>query len=78
MDYVVDFEAWPPSSEALDILASKFGKLRIVEPDDDEPGRVEFQEWGLLSYERVLSVQSQVCDAMLLFGGFCDSWGVLH
>ena len=78
VNYVVDFEVWPPSREALDMLASMFGTLRIVEPDDHEHGRVEFEERGLLRYDRVASVQSQVCDAMLPFGGICDSWGVLH
>ena len=78
VDYNVDFASWPPSQKALELLMESFGKLQIIEPDDDGSGYVQFQEQGKLQYPRVVEVQRHATSLMTPFGGYCDSWGILH
>ena len=78
VDYNVDFNAWPPSPAALELLAEKYGELELFEPEEDSRGYVLFKVTGPLSYEGVVNVQRSVTAAMQPYGGVCESWGVLH
>jgi hypothetical protein len=78
VDYNVDFDAWPPTQVALDILRSMFGTIRVFEPDDESSGYIQFQIHGPVSYEAVTSTQRKVTAAMVTHGGICESWGVMQ
>src|SRR4051812_11566848 len=74
VDFNVDFAAWPPTTEALTLLESKFGTVKQYEPENaDESGYLLFQVYGPLSYEMVTSVQRRATSAMAPFGGVCET-----
>ena len=78
VDYMVDFEAWPPAQAAIDSLESMFGSITIYQPDEHGDGYIKFQVTSLVTYEGVTSIQRNVSAAMQPYGGVCESWGVLH
>ena len=78
VDYNVDFEHWPPDSNALDALRDQYGSVKVYEPDGDFNGYVQFNVWGPVTYEAVTSVQRRATLAMQPYGGVCESWGVLQ
>ena len=78
VDYNVDFESWPPAPAALELLQTMYGVLGLYPPDEHGDGYVQFQIFGLLSYEVVTSVQRRTSAVMHPFGGVCESWGVMH
>ena len=78
VDYNVDFETWPPPAPALELLRSMYGELALYPPGGDDPGYVQFQIVGPVTYERVTSTQRHASSAMQPYGGVCESWGVLH
>ena len=78
VDYNVDLESWPPPESALELLRSMYGELGVYPPEQGDVGYVLFQIVGLVTYERVTSVQRRASAAMGPFGGVCESWGVLH
>jgi hypothetical protein len=78
VDYIVDFEIWPPPQAALEPLRSMHGELGVYPPEQGDAGYVQFQVVGPVTYEGVTSVQRRASAAMGPFGGMCESWGVLH
>lgn len=80
VDYNVDFDAWPPSAEAVAWLEQEFGPVTLYPPEEEEDecfgGYALFQVFGLVTYDGVTSVQRRVSAAMESFGGICESWGV--
>ena len=78
VDYNVDFESWPPSGAAVELLRSMYGKLGVYPPEHGDVGYVQFQVVGLVTYEGVTSVQRRTSAVMQPFGGVCESWGVMH
>lgn len=78
VDFNVDFDAWPPSKEALAKLQELVGSIEIFEPEDGYDGYVLFTRHELLSYELVVSTQQQVTKLMSNYRGVCESWGVLQ
>jgi hypothetical protein len=78
VDYIVDFEVWPPAAAALEILRSQYGAIEVFEPDEEGDGYVLFQITGPVTYAGVTSVQRRTTSAMQPFGGLCEAWGVMH
>jgi hypothetical protein len=78
LDFDVDFETWPPSKKAVDILAREFPDLQVHEPDSDFAGDIQFHLYALVTYELVMRVENELTELMAPFGGRCESWGVLH
>jgi hypothetical protein len=78
VDYNVDFDAWPPSADAVAWLEREFGQVGLYPPGEDLGGYAEFQVVGPLTYDGVTSIQRRVSAAMERFGGICESWGVLQ
>ena len=78
IDFNVDFHTWPPSADAIDLLRSRFGKIELIEPEEETSGYVQLQVSDRVSYELVSSIQRSVTSAMAPFNGVCESWGVLH
>ena len=78
VDYNVDFDSWPPSQAAVDLLNSLYDSVTIHDPDEYGNGYIQFQIHALLTYEGVTAVQRKVSTAMKPYGGVCDSWGVMQ
>jgi hypothetical protein len=78
VDFNIDFDSWPPPGAALRLLESMFGAVVVYPPEGDDPGYVQFQVIGGVTYEMVTSVQLRATSAMSPFGGICESWGVMH
>ncbi len=79
IDFNVDFEDWPPSKEAINLLKSKYKNTKVIEPEsDDTNGYVTFQIRAKVTYELVTSTQTQVTQAMKKYRGWCESWGVMQ
>lgn len=78
IDFNVDFSSWPPPAEAIKLLTAKYPNLTVYEPFEDGDGYILFRLHDLVSYELVMRVQSEVSREMSPFGGWCDSWGILH
>lgn len=78
VDYNIEFEVWPPTPVALEILRSLYGSIEVFEPDEDGDGYILFQVIGPVTYEGVTSIQRLASSAMQPYGGVCESWGVMH
>ena len=78
IDFNVDFQEWPQSSEAVKLLSRKYPSLKLYEPDGEGPGYLQFQVYGLLTYDLVTKVQAEVSELMAAFNAECSSWGILH
>lgn len=78
IDFNVDFRSWPPSQEALNILAKEYGVIEVFEPEEESEGYVLFNIHSIVSYELIIDTQRKATSLMSTFGGVCESWGVLH
>lgn len=78
IDFMVDFENWPPPNEAIDLLAKKFGSVEVYEPEDDGEGYLLVQVCDRVSYELLIHYQDEISLIMGKFSGWCDSWGVMN
>lgn len=48
LDFDVDFEMWPLSKRAVDILAREFPDLQIHKPDSDFAGDMQFHLYAVV------------------------------
>jgi hypothetical protein len=78
IDFIVDFDAWPPPAEFLQRLRTNYPAVEVFEPDGNAGGYVLFVVEARLTYELVTFVQSAVSAMAAPFGGTCNAWGVLH
>jgi hypothetical protein len=78
IDFNIDFNTWPPSSELIKLLLNQYSNLKVFEPDNQGSGYVQFVVESKLTYELVMFVQSSVSELAASFGGLCESWGVMH
>ncbi|TAG45664.1 MAG: ribonuclease E inhibitor RraB [Betaproteobacteria bacterium] len=78
VDYIIEFKDWPPPVQALADLRRNYQSVRVFEPSDGQNGYVQVTIRELVRYERVILVQRQLTNQMLIYGGVCDSWGVLQ
>ena len=78
IDFNVDFEEWPPTSDAIRWIKHEYQYVKAFPPADDCGGYVQFKVVGSLTYDLVILTQGRVSDAMAAYGGVCDSWGVLQ
>lgn len=76
IDFNIDFDNWPPSQAALDIIYELYPNAKIKEPDSEYDGDVSFIVNEVLVYEMVIRVQNEVTKAVAPYGGVCESWGV--
>ncbi|MES2491401.1 MAG: ribonuclease E inhibitor RraB [Pseudomonadota bacterium] len=78
IDFNIDFEKWPPSQQFIDQLKATYPVVEINPPEGDSAGDVRFFVEAKLSYELVKFVQESVSAIAKPYGGWCESWGVLH
>jgi hypothetical protein len=78
VDFVIDFEIWPPSLEVMERIVEEFPNT--TEYSDAESGRnmliVKIED--LLTYRLVVEMQQRLTELAAESGGWCESWGVLH
>ena len=78
IDFNVDFEGWPPTTEALAVIRHRFPSTVLYPPDGGDRGHVQFQVHALVTYDLVMRIQREMSDLMADFGGRCESWGVMQ
>jgi hypothetical protein len=78
IEFNIDFDAWPPSPELIELLRSQYSHLEVFEPDGQNNGYVQFVVDSRVSYELVMFVQSSVSVLATAYGGVCESWGSMH
>jgi len=78
IDFVVDFDDWPPDARAIEAVRLEFPN--VVEYVDRETGRgsLTVKVVAKLSYDLVTLTQARLTELSQGFGGWCDSWGLLH
>ena len=84
VDFNIDFEEWPASQDAIDLLNSKYAPIEIIEPDEEDleegitKGYILAQVSGQITYDFIVNTQEKLTVLMKPFGGFCESWGVMQ
>ena len=78
VDFNVDFEEWPPNPEALRHIHREFKITSEYVDDVSGRGSIVVKIEAKLSYSFVVETQQRLTDLASEFGGWCDSWGVLH
>ena len=78
VDFNIDFNNWPPSQEAIEILNKEYGGVEVYDPEDEYEGYLMFKINSLITYNLVVDTQSRVSILMKPYGGTCETWGVLH
>ena len=78
VDFNVDFEAWPPNPDGLHRIRLEFPHASEHIDDVSGHGSVVVRVEARLSYGFVVDTQRRLTELVDEFGGWCDSWGVLH
>lgn len=78
IDFVVDFDQWPPAPQALNAIQTRFPVATEYVDDVSGQGSITVKVEAVLTYQLVVDTQSQLTRIAEKFGGWCDSWGVLH
>jgi hypothetical protein len=78
IDFMVDFDSWPPSQAALDILKKEYSAIEVYAPDDDGDGYILFSINAPVSYDLIMDTQQTASSLVFSFGGVCEAWGVLQ
>lgn len=76
VDFNIDFDKWPPCTEAIDAIRVAYPNAKIY--DKDGEGYVLFKADNFLTYDFVIQTQSEATELVAQYGGKCESWGVLH
>ena len=83
IEFNVDFNEWPPATEAIHLLKKEYTNIHVVDPETDESGEVfgGYIIVGInseISHEFVVKIQNDLSKLMSPFGGNCNSWGVMQ
>ncbi|MEM9965997.1 MAG: ribonuclease E inhibitor RraB [Asticcacaulis sp.] len=74
IDFIVDFETWPPESRAMELLKEAFPEAEF---DSGEDYLVIILN-AKLAYGFVTETQNKISELLSPFNAQCDSWGVLQ
>ena len=77
IDFNIDFESSRDLNMAMAAVRNIFPNATSIKNDGENP-YIEIQIESLVEYDFVLSVQQKLSEEMEKYGGWCDSWGVLH
>jgi len=78
IDFNIDFDTWPPSSDLISSLEKQFDSVKVYTPHSDGDGYVQVSLRTLITYDLVMSMQATLTDLAAAYGGVCESWGVLQ
>jgi hypothetical protein len=80
--YLIDFNIDLPDirtrNEAVNALRQCYPGASIKDYTDDNPPNVQLQILSDVDYNFVVQTQAKLSAEMKKYGGWCDSWGVLH
>lgn len=82
VEFIVEFDQWPPVEKALEVLDELYDDVSLVEPDAAEQasgstgGYVQIQLEAPLDYEFVIAMQAQLTQQLAPFNARCQSWEV--
>lgn len=62
----------------LELIEGRYPGAVVYPEEGDSPGYVMFKIRDHLTYELVMRVQAEMSALLALFGGVCESWGVLR
>lgn len=84
IDFNIDFDEWPLSEEAVDKIREALPGCEFYDPDDEDReegisvGYVLTKDRAKVTYEYVTGKQKELTEKMEPFGGWCESWGLMH
>lgn len=78
IEFNVDFDSWPPDSEAISKIRKFAGNVEIVDPEDEYSGYLVFEIYQALSHQFVVNTQKTVTGLVARYGGICESLGVIN
>ena len=78
IDFTVEFENWPPSGAAVQVLQRYHPSTELISDDEMQGGYALLKINGFVNYELVTRTEQELTDLMMPFGGRCDGWGVLY
>ena len=78
IEFNVDFDEWPPDPAALRKILQLFPCAEQYVEDGSDHGTIIVKVHTELDYRFVVDTQKTLTDIVSDFGGWCDSWGVLH
>ena len=84
IDFNIDFNSWPLSSENKKSLNTLYPNCVFIDPDEEDikngdiNGYIQFSIKDKLTYNLVIETQKETTEKTKQFGGWCESWGVSH
>ena len=84
IDFNIDFNSWPLSTETQEAIKTIYPNSEFIDPDDEDIedgnliGYVQLKTQSKLTYDFVIEMQRDITEKMKPFGGWCESWGVMH
>ncbi len=76
IDFNIDLNHWPPNPELLNKLTARYKEIKVIEPDKEFDGYIQFQINDLITYELVIKIQNEASKIAAPYGGICETWGV--
>ena len=82
IDFNIDFEHWPLSTEAIKAFKYWYPNCEFVEPDEEDikngemNGYILFTITNKLTYKLVIETQQEATKKAKKYGGWCESWGI--
>jgi hypothetical protein len=78
VDFVIDFETWPPDAQVLERIAEEFPNTTEYTDEVTGESTLIVKVEDFLTYRFVVEAQARLTALASVSGGTCESWGVLH
>ena len=78
IDFTIDFAKWPPPHNLIRQIQKEFPNTGEYVDEVSGRGSIVVKVQAMLSYRLVMDTQKRLTDLASEFGGWCESWGVLH
>jgi|SRR3954451_10621835 hypothetical protein len=78
IDFDIDFSGNCIPPEAFCVLIDAYPGTEIVGQTNECPPYIKMQVHAKVDYSFVVKMQDRLSEIMRPFGGWCESWGVLH
>ena len=83
IDFNIDFDHWPLNAREIVEIKNLYPGCDFIDPDEEDieegnlNGYVQFKVKSQVTYDFVTQTQKKVTEQVQIFGGWCESWGVL-
>ena len=84
IDFDIDFNKWPLTNTENDQIKKIYPTCTFYDPDEEDMeegntiGYVNLQIESKLTYEFVINTQKEITNNVKPYGGWCETWGVMH